>query len=257
MPGTNSIDNSAEVDKVPDAGGPDINTNMSIDRLLKLIMFEGTEPLRLKKIAQLKNLATAQNEIGFLNNLRRILMLGAEADGSFKVSEELQKLLDKISNPGSEGLMQLLTDLGLEFNATHSDASFNQLFVDIEALPKEEKDLLLNKLFSLGIEKGKKPTEDQLKALVTAVNNPENMALRKHLTKNKILSTKKTFNKAERENFIESIRLAVEQKSTLNEMIIQTTTRLQTEIDQRQQYVIMALKIYNDAKKNINAKIGR
>lgn len=255
MPST--IDNSTNVEKIPEAGEPGVNLNMSIDRLLKLIMFEGTEPLRLKKIAQLKKLAAAQGEIGFLNNLRRILMLGANPDGSFTVNEELQKLLDKISNPGSEELMQLLTDLGLEFNATHTDESFNQLFKDIEALPKDEKKLILSKLLSLEIEQGKKPTEEQLKALVTAVNHPENMALRKHLTKNKILAVKKEFSKPERENFIESIRLAVEQKSTLNEMIIQTTTKMQTEIDQRQQYVIMALKIYNDAKKNINAKIGR
>lgn len=254
---TNMIEDTS-IDRLPTVtGAEDKKNEMSIDALLRLIMFEGTENLRLQKIAQLKKLSTAQNEIHFLNNLRRVFMLGAKDDGSFTVNEELQKLLDKISNPGSEELMQLLTDLGLDFTAAYTVESFGQLFSEIEALKDEEKDLLLSKLFSLGIEKGKKPTEEQLKDLVEAVNKPENLALRGHLTKNKILSTRKNFSKPERENFIESIRLAVEQKSTLNEMVIQTATRLQTEIDQRQQYVIMALKIYNDSKKNINSKIGR
>lgn len=251
-------DNVNTIEKAAPTSATKKTENRTIDRLLRIIMFESTENLRLQKIAQLKKLSTAQNEIAFLNNLRRVLMLGANGDGTFDVNEEMQKLLNKMSNPGSEDLMQLLIDLGLNFNAVYTEGNFKRLFEGIENLTdKNERDNLLTHLASLGIEKGKAPTQEQLKALVDFVNKAENLPLRKHLTDNNILATKKSFSKPERENFIESIRLAVEQKSTLNEMVIQTATRLQTEIDQRQQYVIMALKIYNDAKKNINAKIGR
>lgn len=249
--------NQVEIEKAAPAVEAKKTEHRSIERLLKAIMFESTENLRLQKLAELKKLSNSQNEIAFLSNLKRIFMVGAKEDGSFEVNEELEKLLKRMSNPGNESLMQLLVDLGLDFNAVYNEANFTTLFNNIESLNTEDRDLLINKLFSLGIEKGKIPTEEQLKALVEAVSQSDNLALRKQLTESNILSTKKSFSKPERENFVESIRLAIEQKSTLNEMVIQTATRLQTEIDQRQQYVIMALKIYNDAKKSIGSRIGR
>lgn len=237
-------------------GGKDPK-DLSIEALLRLILFESTEYLRLKKIEDLKKLSTSQSEIGFLNNLRRVFMLGAKDDGSFEVTDELKKLLEKVSSPGSENLMQLLEDIGLTFDATYSDDSFNKLFAGIEAMNPEEAKILKEKLTAIGIEKGKKPTPAQLTELVTVVTKPENLKLRKLLTDNKILATKSKFTKPERENFIESIRLITEQKNTINEMTIQTISQHQTQIDQRQQYVIMAAKIYNDILKSIGQKIGK
>lgn len=238
-------------------GGKDPK-DLSIEALLRLILFESTEYLRLKKIEDLKKLSTSQSEIGFLNNLRRIFMLGAdEKDGSFTVNDELKKLLEKVSSPGSENLMQLLEDIGLTFDATYSDESFNKLFDGIEAMKPEEAQAFREKLAAIGIERGKKPTPAQLKELVTLVSKPENLKLRKLLTDNKILGIKSKFTKAERENFIESIRLVTDQKNTINEMTIQTISQHQTQIDQRQQYVIMAAKIYNDILKSIGQKIGK
>lgn len=215
----------------------------SIPQILKWIMFEGTESLRRQKLNELKKLATSQQEIGFLNNLRRVFMLGANEDGTFTVNEELKNLLNKVSNPGSEGLMQLLNELGLTFNATYSADSFQNLFAEIEALEDSEQSRsLLDQLESLGIQKGQQPTQKQLDDLVKCVSLPENIELRKHLTNNKILTTKDKFTRPERENFIESIRLAVEQKSTINEMASQTIMRLQSEIDKFQMYTVELLK---------------
>jgi hypothetical protein len=237
--------------------GDDKPKDLSIEALLRLIMFESTENLRLQKINELKKLSTSQSEIGFLSNLRRIFMLGGNEDGTFTVNEELKKLLEKVSNPGSENLMQLLEDLGLSFDATYSDESFNKVFAGIEGMTPAEGQALREKLTGIGIEKGKVPTPAQLKELVKLAAQSENLKLRKLLTDNNILTTKSKFTKPERENFIESIRLATDQKNTLNEMTIQTISQHQTQIDQRQQYVIMAAKIYNDILKSIGQKIGK
>lgn len=248
----NAIDGNVQVESVD---GPE---NRTIEQLLRLIMFESTEHFRIQKLNELKKLATSQSEIGFLNNLRRVFMLGANEDGSFDVNDELKKLLDKVSNPGSEGLMQLLNDLGLTFNASYSSESFQNLFAGIDALEDPElSQSLLDQLSALGIDKDQEPTAAQLEELVKFVSQPENLQLRQHLTGNSILSTKEKFTKAERENFIESIRLTVEQKSTINEMTSQTIIRLQSEIDKMQTLVVQLLKDYEGIKKKINNNIGK
>lgn len=247
---------SLSTSKVKETGDKEPK-DQSLETLLRLIMFESTENLRLQKIADLRRLATSQSEIAFLNNLRRIFMLGANDDGSFTVKDDLKNLLDKVSSPGSENLMNVLEEIGLTFDATYSEESFNKLYAGIDAMDPAEAKTLKDQLSAIGIEKGKKPTPDQLKKLVNLAGKPENLKLRKLLTDNKILTIKSKFTKVERENFIESIRLVTEQKNTLNDMTIQTISQYQTQIDQRQQYVMMAAKIYNDIIKSITQKIGR
>jgi hypothetical protein len=229
----------------------------SIQALLKCIMFESTENLRLQKLAEIRKLTGAQSEIQFLSNLRRVFMFGSNDDGTFTVNDDLKKVLKKVSNPGSEDLLQLLSDMGLNFTATYTKDNFQGLFSDIEALDAEKSQPFLDQLEAIGITKGQIPTDEQLAALIETISKPENLELRKLVVDRDILTTKSSFTKAERENFVESIRLAIEQKNVIIEMNFQTVTRLQTEIDQRQQYVTIAGKIFNDMMKSIATKIGK
>lgn len=258
IPNNTIIDSNAQTSSVSAPIDPNDPQNLSMDALFRLIMFESTEQLRLQKINELKKLSSSQNEIGFLNNLRRVFMLGTNEDGTFTVNDELKKLLDKVSNPGSESLMQLLDELGLNFSAIYSKESFQALFSGISALEDSElRQTLSDQLESLGIKNNQEPTKEQLEQLVQFVSQPENLALRKHLTDNGILTTKTQFSKPERENFIESIRLFVDQKSTINEMSSQTVIRLQSEIDKMQMYVIELVKSDRDLKRKFLNHVGR
>lgn len=206
--------------------------------LFNVLMFESTENLRRKKLDALKELATSQSEISFLNNLRSILMIGANDDGTFDVNEKLQALLDKVSNPGSESLMGILDELGIKFVAKYTDDSFNKLFSAIDDLPDDQRQALVDKLSALGITKyPPPPTQEQLEALVKLVSDDENIQLRKLLTDNKILGTKEKFTKAERESIIESIHINVNQKQSIHGTKSQMVLHMETLINQMQERV--------------------
>lgn len=202
------------------------------------LMFESTEPLRKKKLDALKELATSQAEISFLNNLRSILMIGANSDGSFDINEQLQALLDKVSKPGSESLMGLLDELGIKFIAKFTPESFNNLFSNIDDLPEDQRQAILDQLSEIGIQRyPPPPTQEQLDALVKLVTKDENIQLRKFLTDNKILTTKDKYTKAERESLIESIHITINQKQSIHGTKSQMVLHMESLINQMQERV--------------------
>lgn len=223
----------------------------SIPELLKLLMLEGTERLRVKKLEDLKKVAASQQEVGFLNNLKSAFMRGANDDGSYTTGDQLKSLLLKASNPGSESLMHQLGALGL-FDA---DAQNLQgVFANIKSLDDTDRSQeLLAKLDSLGIKENQQPTQAQLDSLVQVASEPENADLFKYLTNNQILSPKKTFTKVEREDLIDRIRQLVDEKNQLNEIANHEISQLQSKINELQAHVVDLWKIY---KRAIDAIIG-
>ncbi len=235
--------NILEVSNVKSIKDP-LDPNTGMNTLFTWLMFESTENLRLQKLNELQELASSQAEIAFLSNLRSIFMISAKDDGSFEITDELRKLLSKVSNPGSESLMKLLEEIGLKFTATYTADSFKKMFDEIDALPEDQLTIMKDKLTAIGIDRNSVPTQQQLDELVKLVTNPENLAIRKLLTDNNILSVKQKFTKAERENFIESIRLTVKQMEAMYETKSQSVLHLQSLINQMQEHVLQLVKDY-------------
>lgn len=229
----NAVINTPKVAKAPVD-----RTKLGWKETFKLMMFESTKDLEKKKLDALKELAASQAEISFLNQLRSMLMVGANNDGSFDVTEQFQALLNKMSNPGSESLMGLLDELGLKFTAKYTPENFNNLFTAIDSLPKEQGQAIWDKLSAIGIQRyPPPPTQEQLDAIGKLVLSDENIGLRKLLIDNKILGTKDKFTKAERESLIESINVNVGQKQSIHNTKSQMTMHYQTLIHQMQQGV--------------------
>jgi hypothetical protein len=246
--------NSSHVAK---ASSPNETTPDSFQQLFKFIMFEKTEHLRRQSLNEIKKSTQTQAEIQFLSSLRQVFLFGYNDDGSFTVNEKLKNILKKVANPGSENLMEILSEMGLNFTATYQEESFNGLFSDIEALNPEKAAAFQAHLEAVGITKGQKPTDQQLAKLVETIGKPEHLELRKLIVNRDILGTKTTFTKAERENFVESARSAIDQKNVILEMLFERTHRLQTEIDHFQQYIATAGKIFNDMMKSCASKVGK
>lgn len=215
-----------------------LDHNSGWRELFEELMFESTESLRKKKLEALRELATSQQEISFLNNLRSILMIGANSDGTFDVNDQLKALLDKASKPGSESLLAILDELGLKFTAKHTPESFKNLFSNINDLPADQKQKMLDKLSAIGIHAyPPPPTQEQLDELVKLATLGENKELRKLLTDNKILGPKEKLTKAERESLIESIHINVNQKQSIHGTKSQMALHMETLINQMQERV--------------------
>jgi hypothetical protein len=237
MPGSdNTITNTINT---PIVGDKDHNSKeLGWRELFRIMMYESTSKLKKQKLALLKELASSQSEISFLNNLRSILMIGANTDGTFDVNDQLKALLEKVSNPGSESLMGMLDELGFKFTAKHSEDSFKNLFDSLDKLPQEEGQAIFDKLSEIGITKyPPPPTQEQLDALVKLAAKEDNMKLRKLLTDHKILGTKDKFTKGERESLIESIHVNVNQKQTIHGTNSQKALHMETLINQMQERV--------------------
>lgn len=229
--------------KVDRSGSDGDRKDLGWRELFNLLMFESTDELVQKKLKELKALAASQAEISFLNNLRSVLMIGANADGTFEMNDKLKALLNKVANPGSETLMGLLDELGIKFSAEFKGDSLETFFSGIDALPADERQELMDKLSAIGIERhadggGEQVfTPDQLEELIKLATQEENTRLRKLLVDSGAMKTQTTFTKAERESLVESIHMHVNQKQSIHGTKSQMVLHMETLINQMQERV--------------------
>lgn len=239
---------SIESTKVHKTDLGDDPSNKSIEQLINLIRMERTNSLRHQKIEELKKLTEGQSQVSFANNLRRILTLGAQSDGSFAMTPELQAQLEKAMEAEDNDLFDMLYGLGLRFDVDFDQANFD-LFLN--ALDSEGNSSIKTKLQDAGLVKGKKPTDKQMKNFIDILNADDNDELRYLLKDNNLLKNKDKLSKAEKENIVESIRLFVDQKHSMNDMSIQTLIRLESEMDQTYQYLMSVIKTFSDTLRTI------
>ncbi|MBA2727196.1 MAG: hypothetical protein H0U49_03375 [Parachlamydiaceae bacterium] len=224
----------------------------SVETLINLIRMKRTNDLRVQKTDELKKLTTGQSEVSFANNLRRILTLGAKEDGSFVMTEELEKMLAKALNSEDDSLTDLLHGIGVRFEINFDQDNFDTLLAALEA---EDNSAMKDQLAGFGFTRGVKPSDDQLKMLKDLINEEDNTDLRHLFKDSKLLQSKKNYTKAEKENMVESIRLFVDQKHSLNDMSIQTLIRLESEMDQTYQYLMSIIKSFSDTLRTVARNI--
>lgn len=230
-----------------------ITTNESVEHLINLIRMKRTIQLRQQKNEELKKLTTGQSEVSFANNLRRILTLGVQPDGSFEMTEELEKMLAKALESEDDALIDLMHGIGMRFDIAFDQDNFDTLLIALE----EDSDsaTMKAKLDEIGVSKGNKPNAEQMQSLKDLINDMDNADARHLFKDSKLLQSKKNYSKAERENIVESIRLFVDQKHSLNDMSIQTLIRLESEMDQTYQYLMSINKTFSDTLRTVARNI--
>jgi hypothetical protein len=213
-----------------------------------LVRLERTNSLTKQKQDELKKLTSGQSAINLSNNLRRILTLGADEKGNFKVNEELDKQFKKAFSADSHDLFDLLHGLGIRFEVDGKNVDFTSIVKDIHTANPS----FVHFLKEAGIQNDGKPvSEEQLNKLVKTINDEDNVEFRHYLKGKNALRSKRDYSKAEKDNLVESIRLYVDQQHSLNDMSIQTLIRLESEMDQTYQYLMSTNKALSDTLRTI------
>lgn len=246
----------------------------SLNELINIIRLMRTDTLSNKTKEELKKLKGGLEEVKILDHLRHLIVSEADDDGDLTLSDDLKKTLSKMIEPGNENLLQILIDIGFEYDVEHDKGNLASFFQAIDAKDAQN---LREKLKAIGVEDGQDPTPEQLQQvnyktlreslneigihdkltdftdelkekLLDFVIQPENGDVRKLLHDNKILQlSKDEFTKAEKDELIDAIRSAIEQKQMFNDMAFQTMTRLESEMDQTYQYLLSATKTIHEA----------
>ncbi len=247
---------SDAIDQKPPIQKPEILevdvSKQSVEHLINLIRMKRTNELRQQKKDELNKLTKGQSEVSFANNLRRVLTLGSKTDGSFEMNEELEKMIAKALEAEDDSLTDLLYGIGIRFDVNFDQENFDTL---LEALEEEENAPMKDKLSGIGITKGMTLSEEQIQKLKDLVNEDGNSDIRNLFKDSQLLKSQKSFSKAEKENIVESIRLFVDQKHSLNDMSIQTLIRLESEMDQTYQYLMSIIKNFSDSLRSLARNI--
>lgn len=244
-------DKNSEVVDAAKKVEPTKNTsNESMWQLINMIRLARTQQLRDQRKSELKKLTDGQAQVNFANNLRRILTLGAGANGDFSMTDELDKQLNKAYSADNHDLFDLLHGIGMRFDIDFDQDSFSNLLDSLEDNPN-----LKAQLEEIGITADAPPTEEQMKKLTALMNDEDNVDLRHRFKDNGMIKSRQNYSKAEKDNMIESIRLFVDQKHSLNDMSIQTLIRLESEMDQTYQYLMSVNKTFNDTVRSITRNI--